>query len=196
MWGRGASVVSLLTLNLLWFLVSLQFTRICKIWKFNNICKIWITCGKSLWKFPQKVNVNNLILRVEILASHQRLRTCWCIKLYTRLIETECLFCRFKLENLNELSKNLKSLNIAHKLWVEQPENIATCIATIVGRTQLRFILKALLYRGACAFQAKIVLMIITFLTCRFFFLQPAKRSVLKSSFRSFQLFSGQDKND
>lgn len=28
------------------------------------------------------------------------------------------------------LSEKLKSGNIAHKLWIEQPENILTCLAT------------------------------------------------------------------
>ncbi|CAL1533242.1 unnamed protein product [Lymnaea stagnalis] len=32
-------------------------------------------------------------------------------------------------ESLNKLSETLKENNIDHKLWLEQPENIPTCIA-------------------------------------------------------------------
>ncbi|XP_029650041.1 putative peptidyl-tRNA hydrolase PTRHD1 [Octopus sinensis] len=33
-------------------------------------------------------------------------------------------------EKLRQLSSTLLSNNIDHKLWIEQPENIATCLAT------------------------------------------------------------------
>ena len=32
-------------------------------------------------------------------------------------------------ENLKELHEKLKDNGIVHKLWIEQPENIPTCIA-------------------------------------------------------------------
>ncbi|GAB1610777.1 putative peptidyl-tRNA hydrolase PTRHD1 [Argonauta hians] len=33
-------------------------------------------------------------------------------------------------DHLKKLSESLQSGDIAHKLWIEQPENIATCLAT------------------------------------------------------------------
>lgn len=35
-------------------------------------------------------------------------------------------------KSLLEYSDKLKDNNIIHKLWIEQPENIPTCLATLV----------------------------------------------------------------